>query len=506
MFNLNEEWKKAYDLYLDEQYDKLDDNMASLFEEMEQVQKDVELGFTSLKEYFCLLAEEGSLGPVETKDYEEEKKKIANTQTQDNKSDISSSDKKDVKTNKDYAANIVNVFGGLLKADELAARNDNSAARSYQPIQSVVSVQNITDMKFPQNIVFFIKQLISWIKNLVIYFIDKIKNFLSLLLRGKKVEPRLTKDELKLSFDKVKKLEVVDGVSDNKTKSDGKVIKMYNLPLSDYKISEYIPLRENLSDLFTGGEKAASKGNAVIITVDLSRDMLQLKELVQHFYDLFDNAFGSNNEQLYDTTDLELILKVFKDTLAGLKSGRSSMIQVGSKLGAVEAISADRVRDNLINTNANIEALKGAYTATKAKLTQTSSIITNKELMMANSMGVDFKVLSSATYQEMIYILDTITPRLKEAEKMQKKLEVMQRAFNSVSEELKKMQQNVMALGNVSYQSVYQRQFVDMFNASRYMTQIVTLRLSGIGIYIRELKDVETIIETLANLNKGKRK
>ena len=42
----------------------------------------------------------------------------------------------------------------------------------------------------------------------------------------------------------------------------------------------------------------------------------------------------------------------------------------------------------------------------------------------------------------------------------------------------------------------------DLFVAARYMTDIVTLRLSGIGLYIKELKDVQDVLFQLNGLIK----
>ena len=327
-----------------------------------------------------------------------------------------------------------------------------------------------------------------------------LKNLIVTLLGGRKTVD-VNSDALKLQLERSKKIELLKPLNAN---GDASPTKLYKLDSNSLK--KYTVLSEGLFDgLFKDVNDVPGKpASPVVVTIDISKDLLSLKELVQHFYDLFDNAFGSNNEKLFDTEDLEIILTILKSSIQDIKSGHMSTYEIQGGMGEISSLDSGRVRENLIRTNQNITSLKGAYMDTASKINDIAKIINSKELLMVTDMGADFKWLTASTLEQMIQIMSTIEPRLKEAKALEK-LAKMEVAYKKITLQLQKMQQAFVTVGNVTYISPYQKRINDLFASSRYMTQTVSLRLTCLGLYIKELKDIREIITMLAAVNRSKK-
>ena len=403
------------------------------------------------------------------------------------------------------------VRSSIEKLLALASKNDSDLQRDpndsknmgYQPIEGIEFDKSIGSMKFPENIKFFIGQLVSWIKRVILYFIEKFKNLVRILTGHKAKE--LDSDDLKFRLDKVNKLKVIGlpGQYD----SDNKLKTITAYKMTDVgQFSKYVPLFKESSTITEGWlDKFDKKGDnvnlakaPVVISIDVSRDLISLEQLIKHFLDLFDNAYGSNEEYLFGTGDLEMLLTIFQGTFKSITNGELSSYEVGGGMAQTDAVSADRIKENLMRTKSNTDALKLAYQATSERISAVSQIIGHKQLTMSSNMGVAFKYFSSGTYQEMIKILDVINPRIEEASKFEKKLDNIQKKYNKLVIELQKISIALGGYGNIAYSTIYQRRISDLFNASRYMSQVITLRLAALGIYIKELKDIRA---TITNLN-----
>lgn len=244
----------------------------------------------------------------------------------------------------------------------------------------------------------------------------------------------------------------------------------------------------------------------VIVTVDLTRDIINLNETVAHFYKLFDNAYGSNNEKLFETSDLEQILELFKDAIDDLKHGEINAYTIGGNAVELQTINSVKVKNNLIQTNQNINALKVAYVRTADMIKKIVRVINSKEMMMLSSMGVQYKMLASATYEQLKRILETIPDRLKDAKKLENNLTKMENSYKDLTKELMAMQRSMSAVSTVTFDTIYNRRMMELSNSANYMSQAVTLRLAGIGLYVKELKDVRDALVMLSNINTIDRK
>lgn len=479
---LTEAWKESYKAYLNE----VESSIDSVPEEITEMNAEILKGFDYIEEYFKLLPVEGETLTEDDKD-------------KDGKNEINPAD---------ITSFLMKQLGTQIMGNQERERD----LPGYKQVEGFATVERLSDMKFPKNIIFFIQQLIQWIKRVVVYFIERIKNVVRALVGAPKKE--LDSDALKLRFERAKKLEMINSL---RPTADGKTEIVRAIAIDPADVKEYRALREEainegffsdaIRDVIVkskNDERVTEK--PVVISIDLSKDLLTLKQLIQHFYDLYDNAFGSNNEELFKTDDLETLLGLFKRTVEGIKSGRVDTVEIGTNAVEVSAIDAARIKDNVLRTNTNVEALKGAYLQTSNRVKDVARIITHKELLMLSGYGVDTKWLSSSTYQQMMDIMNSLKPRLKDAEADEKKLNKLQKQYEEVAGQLLVMQRAFNAFSNITYTSVYQRRVIDLCNSARYMTQVVSCRLSGLALYIKEMKDIRDLIIALANINKGDKK
>lgn len=477
MLNLSEAWREAYSKYLEESMEQFNNEVDSLFEELSSAHKDVQNGFKLVENYFEMynlyeqinLDEVGSAGAGLYINGSEQKPE----------------------SSEQIVKSLGDIYLDLMKNDKL---KDKSSAQGYTPT-ATVTVQSVSDMKFPGNIIFFIKQLMSWIVNIVLYFVEKFKNIIRRLLGDHDSVSKIDMEKLKLNLTSAKKLDTI-----STTMKIGKS----NDVVSARKVSDAdFMLLEGLTDFIIKKDEPNPKTERVIVTLDLSRDVESLRLMVQHFYDLFDGAYGSFNEKLFDNTDLKLVLDLFADTIKRLKSGDPAReISISGNAYEVEGVNPSRIKENLILTNGNVEKLKNAYVQTAAKIKDISKILNNKQLLMLTDLGVEYKMLTASTLKPMIGILETIPARLKEAAKMEKALEKTKKEYDVLVKKLSDSQRALVSISNITYSTAYSRRMNDLFVAARYMTDIVTLRLSALGLYIKELKDVRDVLVQLNGLNR----
>lgn len=540
---LDEAWKESYRQYLKE----TEDSLNSIMTEMLEANAEASRGFELLKEYFMMYpVNEEVTGYAPEADYDDskssggnsgsvEKQSSGNSQASVNKSNDNKSNsgnggskpgnnggsKSATVTDRQLGVSptvitnyLMGQIPGLTRSGLYDDDDDRKKKRDlvYTPAPGVEVVERISDMKFPKNIIFFIQQLITWIKRVVVYFIEKVKNVIKVIFGRTDSIRELDPSKLKLELERSKKIENIVTFPDSEG-GKPKLVKAYRIDPKN--VNQYVALQEEvfnesvLDDITALGSKKAEfkpMDKPVVVTIDVSKDLMTLKQLIQHFFDLYDNAFGSNNEELFKTDDLAIVLELFKRTIAGIKTGNISTYEIGSTAVEVSAIDYARVKDNLILTNQNVENLKAAYTQTAEKIKSVSRIITHKEMLMLSGYGISNEWLTSGTFYQIIEIVQKIEPRVKDIAKREKELTKMQKQYEKISDELFKMQKGFMAMSNVTYSTVYQRRVVDLCNAARCMTQVVTLRLTALGLYTKEMKDTKDLMIALARLNKPKRR
>jgi hypothetical protein len=477
MFNLTESFKRGYESFLEEQAEK---DLEQGIENLEQAQKEAEDAFKVIKEYFTLYAAaEGTLS---------EATKVDGLEA-------------------DKAKNIMSTISRLIGDDEVMSK------AGYQPLAGYATVKTIGEMKFPNNILFFIQSLISWLTTLVKKVISFFTNGLQRLFGLKAGEE--FKPDYNLSLEKAKTIETFTVPLVGPSTGMPKAARIVSVGLEHLEKIENIlatKFREEFLQESNGDERDSSKEGTSdkekvgiskrepikALELNISKEMEELHQNLQHFLDLFDNAYGSNSEHLFDTDDLEMLLQLFKTTLKGVLDGTVPSYAISGQITELETLNKESLIENLKRTYVNTEKLKSAYVQTESSIQRTLQILSSKQIMAAQTMGIQFRFYSASTYVQMSKILEVITPRIKNAESLEKRLNRMREVFDKVTIELGKQRQPIMALGNVVYTSVAQKRINDLFDSAKVVSQTVTLRLTTLALYIRQMKN---IFESIRNAN-----
>lgn len=538
---LTEAWKEAYEIYLNEEDKALNKDLDKLFEELEVAQSASKKSLEILKEYYDIMTlneiEIGHDGAKEggktTGEKSRDEKKLEsggiNINIRNGKNDDDTVRFNEPKDLKDSLANLFMILN-----DGRPERGSVQTGKEmeYAPT-AIFANQSVKDMRFPENIIFFIGQLIKWIKNVILFFVAKFINLIRRLTMSSERQidvkfPGLDLTRPKVIDDNIKTVSLTDKPSKiNLVKVGDKEIGILDRMLREgFILSEDCYTKENLevleearsftpglfddilkskedmSDLGGAAGKEMNFKGAYIVSIDFSKDIEDLKLLIQHFYDLFDNAYGSNSEKLFDTQDLEVVLDLIKNQFQRIKNGdAATTYTLGGSASQIEAVNVYKVKDNLILTNSNITALKKAYQETAAKIRNIGTVINGKEMLALSQYGVQYKVLTKSTLIAMKSILDTLPTRVKQAKKMEHGLIKMKRAYEKVIVKLEEAQRAVIGVSSIVFTSPYQRQVNDLISSTRFMSDIITLRLSGLGLYLKELQDTRDIIKMLTGIN-----
>lgn len=534
-FTLNEAFDKVFELALQE---KINDDIDDLCEMFNREQNDFLDTLTILQEATLLELTTGGSGGIGNgndggKEKDEPKGNFANPKKEKDETEAL---EKSLDAN--HLNTINNIYGQAMAQYEKMSKAISDKAMekriadqdmTYKPLAGFTEVTKMSEMKFPANIIFFITQFIKWIKNNVLNFIDKFSNIVRALLGLETGKGKFSKEDLKLKFEKAKAIETKYVIGDNdvyrKDKSfnnylsgdevytsEVKPVSLLNLPYSEVK---QLGLLESLEDinifknaeLLTEGsfnradiEKSAGGDSINVIKLDTTKDLFALKQSLDHFFDLFDNSYGSNDEKLFSIDDLEIMLKMFTNTLELLKNGANmdSALEIRGELTfSGDAINATRLKDNLLRTKINTDNLKAAYVVTNKQINQIAQIIMNKNLLGASQMGVQYAFLSASTYETMINILKIIDERLKDAKEMEKKLNKMKTAYVKLTNALDAKRAKLNTLSGLAYTTIIQRKVNELYDGARYMTQTVQLRLNTLALYISELNDTRAILKNL---------
>ena len=386
--------------------------------------------------------------------------------------------------------------------DKIAADKYSNPKESdkteYVPVAGLSLTQDFFSFKFPQNIIFLIGRIVDWIQRVVIHFIAKFKNIMNVIFGQKTHELTDAEKDIKLRWTKTKELEKIIALP-KLTGSDTKFATAYKANSGDITMFKPLAITEAVDEL----EKDMSD-RQIVISVDISKELISLEQLLQHFFDLFDNALGSNGEHLFETDDLEVMLKIFKDTLGDIKNYRTISYEIGGNAVEATPIDARRMSDNLNRTHINTQALRNAYEQTAEGIKRVSTVLTQKQLVMATNMGAEFAFLSSATYSRMINILDIVKPRIKMAEKLYKNLDKMRDIYGRIANDLSNYTKKIGSLSSMSYVSTYQKKVSNLFNSARYVTQIISLRMSALSTYIANLRNIQEMIISINRINRKK--
>jgi len=528
-FNLNEAFDKVFELSLQE---KLNEDIDDLCEMFNNENNDFLDTITILQEALLLEFKEGDGSDPEDEGKDDGGKKKTTT----GKKDDDKLDKLSNELDSNHLNTISNIYSQAMAQYDKMTKNISDKAMekriadqdmSYKPLIGFSEVTKMREMKFPSNIIFFITQFVKWIKNNVLNFIDKFSNIVRSLLGLETGKRKFNKDDLKLKLEKTRAIEtkyviddqdvyrkdddVIDFLSgEERYSSKVKPVSLLNIPYDEVKrlgLTEELNIFKNIELLTEGSFNskdfdygAHGTDSVNVIKLDTTKDLFALKQSLDHFFELFDSSYGSNDEKLFSIDDLEIMLKMFENTLKLLQNGANtdSALEIRGELTFTgDAINATRLKDNLLRTKINTDNLKAAYVVTNKQINQIAQIIMNKNLLGASQMGVQYAFLSASTYETMIQILEIIDARLKEAKDMEKKLNKMKTAYVKLTNALDAKRAKLNTLSGLTYTTIIQRKINELYDGARYMTQTVQLRLNTLALYISELNDTRAILKNL---------
>jgi len=493
MFNLDETFKQSYELFLKEQAEA---DFDQAFRNLEECQKQADESFTVIQNYFKFYAASENLqeGTMDA-DYSSSK-------------DSGSSSSKSSKSSGDFAVDTLSRLMSVLG-------RSTKEISDYNPLVGNVTIKKFSEMKFPQNILFFIQSLVAWLMNLVKKFISFLTQGIQRLF-GVPVGEDFRGDLKPHFFEKASGIESLSIPAILAKGGEPKAASIVSIKNDEVEqIKRLLDIREEVLIEGIGDVKDNNNpSNAnfkesertLAINIDISKEMEQLDQALVHFLDLFDNAYGSNQEHLFDIEDLSMLLELFRLTIASIAELRVPNYAIGGTLTDIETLNKEKLKDNLIRTKINTDNLKRAFVETQNKITALLGVITQKQLLGASSLGVSFKFYSAATYLSMKKIIDVLTPRIKDSLRLEKRLRKMGDSFSKIIIELGKQRTSLVNFGPVSFQSVYQRKVNDLFDSARLASQTITLRLGLLGIYIKQLKDVREAILNANAINSRSKK
>jgi len=495
MFNLNETFKQGYELFLREQAEA---DFDKAFTNLEECQKEADESFRVIQEYFSFYALSENLQETPnmtsgSKPGEGEKDDNKTKDTRDSGNKGYSDD--NYKAGMETVTGLLSMLGRSIK--------DTS---DYDPVVGNVTIKKFSEMKFPQNILFFIQSLVSWLVNLVRKFISFLTQGIQRLF-SLPVASDFKGDLKPHFFEKASGIESISIPAILAKTTEPKAAAMVSVGTTDIErirslldLQESVELNEQKNDIndVNNPEHANFKKEEYALKIDINKEMEDLHQALIHFLDLFDNAYGSNQEHLFDIEDLHMLLELFKATIASVAELRMPNYAIGGTLTDIEVLNKEKLKDNLIRTKINTDTLKRAFVETENKINTILQIITQKQLLGAGSLGVAFKFYSAATYMQMKKIIDVLNPRIKESARLETRLKKMGDTFNRIVVELGKQRTSLINYGPIAYQSVYQRKVNDLFDSARFASQTITLRLGLLGVYIKQLKDVK---EAILNAN-----
>jgi hypothetical protein len=518
MINLTESFKRGYEIFLKEQAET---DFENAFNGLEESQRDAEESFNILKEYFSLYSRASKLSEATPPTGVSPEGPAATTAAAPKQNRVDQKQEENI---------LSSLIGVLAKMSDTRTEGDIRRDSEYRPITGAVEVTKISQMGFPENIIFFIKSLVSWLINVVRKFISVFTNVVRRFFGLEEGQETVTARDLTLKLAKSKEIRsITSGFSYGDTK-EPKPIQLMKLPVENIeRVSRILGesakiITINEAGLFGDEEaeprekgyylnieneddrKKAQKALGIqpqektfsMVEIDISRDLENLEQLIQHFFTLFDDAYGSNREHLFETDDLELLLKLFRDTMYNIEHGTLRTYAVDGKLTSANALDASALKNNLMRTHVNTEKLKEVYVQIQKKIQNTLLIIGHKQLIAGETMGLRFKYYSAATYETMIAIINAIDPRIKQVASMERQLTTLRRRFEDLTVQLGRMRTSLQGFGEVVYETSYSKKINDLFEGARYVTQTITLRLATLGLYLRQLRDVK---EGIANLN-----
>lgn len=248
------------------------------------------------------------------------------------------------------------------------------------------------------------------------------------------------------------------------------------------------------------GLKEINKTYGYLVNIDVSKEIRQLKEVLNHFFDLFDEAVGSNGEKLFETTDLEMLLSAIATMKNSLNMGQATHFD-GYK---AKLLDSTKLKDNLMRTKVNCDKLNKAFSDTQQIIDLVIKKINTSTTMQATYDPSRFILLSSATLLGLADVAKLLQARKKSAEILSKNLEKLGNEYSKVVGELSVLRQQWISVGsNVTMQSDLELATAELFESGKAVFQTLMLRFTCLTNYIQIITNTENLVLNLIHVNEA---
>ena len=379
----------------------------------------------------------------------------------------------------------------------------------------------------------FISGIITWVKNVLINLINFLTRGIRALVGLKNPE---TADKKKLMdptkiIARAKKMAAIErqygfGTIESRTTGNKDIDDVLNNYVkAEYEelasLKESANINEALpawaSGMLPGSRiydeptdnapKNDTKANITYVNLDVSKELNQLDQALNRFYDLFEKSIGSNGEKLFETADLELLMNAFQRMIAQLEDtndeGEFTSLDYINNV-KVKLIDSKKLNDNYIRTRVNTNQLTSIYKQVQSIINNLLEVIVDKTNKQAVYDPTRFVLFSSLTFKSLANIVKRLNDRKKEAEDLSTKLENLGKKYADLVKSLEKTKNAWISVGsNITIQSEFERAVSDLFESSKYAFQTLILRFSCLSTYMNVLNETQDAIGKILTINAG---
>lgn len=420
---------------------------------------------------------------------------------------------------------------------------------NYKAAPYGVKVQKLSQMRGPAKYIFFIKEIIRWIGDGLVYMLSRIVQFVASLtgtgynaevVKHKNMFERETDliQELEYNIigepESVKKLSGLDGAFvrqytfNGKVSDDGKIMindetqmisqedtlnESSQAPTLKTKYDGNKPAEQTDRDAMKLKEKYGRMEENTLITFDVARDVKQLKLMLNAYFNLYDNSFGSFGENLFSVEELSQIYSFYQSAFDSISSAltndslfKPKKISLGSIERAFESIqntiNVDKLKRAIALTSENVRNLSINYEMLKNRIKQILNVIVATQATLFSRLEGKYLVMfTAATSNEFNEIIDIFDARIKDLTKQVEQIKQVQNKFVDLLGKFRHTDSAWSALmNNESYAfSVSESNaFEKLKTATTYTLQLSQLRFDVFSKYVDTMIGIRQMISAAA--------
>ena len=230
-----------------------------------------------------------------------------------------------------------------------------------------------------------------------------------------------------------------------------------------------------------------NESNQYIISVDVSKELNEIRSALKIFYELYDNARGSDGEHLFQTIDLELVLNMIKQVQTNLSK---------TMFFEYDAISKDQVKVTRKLTVANADKLRNTYDNVNRYIQNLLKAIASKKLVTLQSES-GLLIYNSLTNNAIVELGKTVKERQKLASKDFTQLEKISLKFKKELENIAKFRMSLYSKNTTLVVNPLLEQYKEIYEILSVVIGTTDTRISVLSLYINHLNDIFSTLNAL---------